>query len=954
MTDLPGGAYEHVVTRGLAARIAAVDQDLVQRVGLDPADAHEVLARHIAGLARRALRAVPGQDADRLARQVEMTNHIAEAIAAVLPQAAEPGDLVADSRDLLMALVDRPVRPSPVTFPPRPETPLAVGALLVNGRGQPRIGSEVAREMACADEVDLLCAFIKWHGLRLVEDAIRGLVRRGGRLRVITTTYLGATDQRALDRLAELGAQIRISYETRTTRLHAKAWLFRRATGASTAYVGSSNLSKAALVDGLEWNVRISQLEQPSILTMFEATFDEYWTDAAFEAYDPVRDEVRLRAALAAESGPNPTDLSLDITTLDVRPYGYQQEVLDDLAAERVVHERWRNLVVMATGTGKTIVAALDYRRLRAAGQVESLLFVAHQEQILRQSRSVFRHVLGDGTFGETFVGGDRPTEWRHVFASVQSLHRLALDGLDPAAFDMVIVDEFHHAEAPTYTRLLQHLNPHILLGLTATPERADGLDIRRWFDGRTASELRLWEALERQLLAPLQYFGIHDDVNLTHLRWKRGQGYDQNELGNLYTGHHARARLILQAVRDKVDAGKMRAIGFCVSIGHAQFMADRFTQAGIPALALTSRTDTARRREAIDRLKRGDLKAVFTVDLFNEGVDIPSVDTILLLRPTESATIFLQQLGRGLRLADNKPCLTVLDFIGAQHASFRFDLRYRALTGTTRRGLAREVEHDFPTLPAGCHIQLDRVAKQIVLDNVRTALRMRRADLIAELRRLDDVPLADFLADTGLDIEDVYRRKTNGGWAGLRRAAGLNATPPGPHDAILGAAIGRLLHLDDTDRLHRLIRLLEGSQSPDRLATMLHRALWGRTVIPEESLRQLRAHPDRVAELHQVADVLRGRIPRVTRPVDPSGQIPLRVHARYSRDEACAAFGIADPTQVRETKEPDGDLGAPPYLYAGPMTYQRHSGDRPMRILWHLDHPLPADIFHAARVAAA
>jgi hypothetical protein len=639
----------------------------------------------------------------------------------------------------------------------------------------------------------------------------------------------------------------------------------------------------------------------------------------------------------------------------------------------------------------------------------------------------VFRHVLRDGTFGETLVAGTRPADWRHVFASVQSLHRLDLSTVDPAAFDIVIVDEFHHAEAPTYTRLLEHLRPRVLLGLTATPERADGRDVRRWFDGRTAVELRLWEALERQLLAPFQYFGIHDDVDLSALRWRRGQGYDKAQLGNLYTGHDARARLILQAVRDKVDLNRMRAIGFCVSVGHAQFMADWFVRAGIAARALTAETDLTSRREAIDLLRRGELSVLFTVDLFNEGVDLPTVDTILLLRPTESATIFLQQLGRGLRLADDKPCLTVLDFIGGQNANFRFDLRYRALTGASRRTLAREVEHDFPTLPAGCHLHLDRVAKQIVLGNLRSALRLRRTDLAAELRRLGDIPLMDFLAETELEPEDVYRRKAGGGWTGLRRLAGLDTTPPGPFDEVLGAAIGRMLHLDDPARLEGLRRLADGDVSRGRLGVMLHLALWGKSVSAEDGALQLRAHPQRCEELRQLADVLHARISRISRPVDPTGRIPLRVHARYSRDEACAAFGIADPSSLREgvkwvpdeaadlffvtltkterhyspttmyadraitpqlfqwesqsttstasptgqryvhhvergstvqlfardTKEADGDLGAPPYLYAGPMTYLRHSGDRPMRILWKLTHPLPADTFHSARVAA-
>ncbi|MGC9670648.1 DUF3427 domain-containing protein [Planosporangium sp. 12N6] len=1027
MTDLARGAYEHLITRRLDEQLLPVARDLVDRQRIDPAEADVVLSRHIAGLAQRALKAVPGDDTQRLARQVEIANRLAEAIAALSPAAVEPADLVAAPPDLLLrAIVDRPPAPVAVTFPPHPETPLSSGALLVNGRRQPRIGHEVATELASADQVDLLCAFIKWHGLRLLEEPIRDLIGRGGRLRVITTTYLGATDQRALDRLAELGAEIRVSYETRTTRLHAKAWLFRRETGASTAYVGSSNLSKSALVDGLEWNVRIAALEQPHILATFAATFDEYWDDPAFEEYTPQRDADRLRRALEIESGAGSPDLAIDITSLDVRPYGYQREILDGLAAEREVHGHRRNLVVMATGTGKTVVAALDYKRLRDAGTADTLLFVAHQERILRQSRSVFRHVLRDGRFGETFVGGERPREWRHVFASVQSLSRVDLDELDPARFDMVIVDEFHHAQAPTYARLLHHVRPRVLLGLTATPERADGQDIREWFDGRTSVELRLWEALERQLLAPFQYFGIHDDVDLSAIRWKRGQGYDQGELSNLYTGHHARARLILQAVRDKVDVNQMRALGFCVSIPHAEFMADWFQRAGVPALAVTSRLDATGRHEAVQKLMTGQVKALFTVDLFNEGIDLPAVDTILMLRPTESATVFLQQLGRGLRLADGKPCLTVLDFIGAQRTEFRFDLRYRALTGISRQELARDVDHDFPTLPAGCHIQLDPVAKQLVLKNVQAALRLRWPDVAAELRRLGDVSLDTFLAETGLELEDLYRSKGRGGWTGLRRLAGLDESPAGPHDAVLSSAIGRMLHLDDVLRLDSLSALAGGSRLPaGRLAAMLHALLWGSSCEIEEGVARLWDDPQRCDELRQVSSVLRSRIHRVGRPVDLSGRIPLTLHARYSRDEVRAAFGVTEPVRegvkwvdveqadlffvtlnktlehyspttmyedraitpelfqwesqsttstasptgqryvhhasrgssvhlfLRESKESDGALGVPPYLYAGRMRYVEHKGDRPMRILWRLEKPLPADVYHAARVAA-
>ncbi|MFE0530774.1 DUF3427 domain-containing protein [Micromonospora parva] len=1028
MTDLERGVYEHLITRELANQLQHVDPTLIQHHKLDPADAHNALARHIATLAARALQAVPSGD-DKLHHQIEMANQIADAIAALSPKAATDQDQVTDAKHLLHAIAAPPTPPAEPTFPQRPTTPLSTGALLVNGRHQPRIGHEVNHEMASAESVDLLCAFIKWYGLRVVEHAIRDLIARGGKVRVITTTYLGATDQRALDRLKELGAEVKVSYETRTTRLHAKAWLFRRSNGTTTAYVGSSNLSKTALVDGVEWNVRISNIEQPHVIDTFTATFEDYWNDPAFEAYDAVRDAERLRHAL---SGERRDQAPTEISNLDVRPYPYQAEILADLDAERLVHGRWRNLVVMATGTGKTVVAALDYRRLHKAGRADSLLFVAHQEQILRQSLSTFRQVMGDGSFGETLVAGEKPNGWKHVFASIQSLHRREVD---PEAYDMVIVDEFHHAEAPTYARLLERLRPRVLLGLTATPDRTDGGDVRRWFDGRAAVELHLWDALERQLLAPFQYFGLHDDVDLSQVTWKRGQGYDLAELNGLYTGNHARARSVLRAVADKVDVGRMRALGFCVSIGHAEFMADWFRQHGVEAAAVTSGVDRSTQKGMLRDFKAGKLRVLFTVDLFNEGVDLPMVDTILMLRPTESATIFLQQLGRGLRLDDDKPCLTVLDFIGGQHANFRFDLRWRALTGVSRRGITEAVRDDFPSLPSGCHVELDRVAKEVVLANLKSALPTSKTGLMSELRQLGDVSLATFLRETGLEVEDVYRSASIGGWTGLRRLAGIETSAPGPDDRELGRAIGRMLHTDDIDRLELLTRVAAGPPGPgqqvyagnSRLLDMLHFSLWGPNAplaTRDERLARLWKEPARCTELRQVAEVLRDRIHRVMPTVAP-GAVPLRVHARYSRNEACAAFGMTNPGSlregvkwlpdaqadlffvtlvksqahyspttmyadraitdtlfqwesqsttsaasatgqrytsggstvhlfVRETRIADRDLGAPPYLYAGTMRYDSHTGDRPMRVLWQLRHALPADVYATARTIAA
>ncbi|HEX4814679.1 MAG TPA: DEAD/DEAH box helicase family protein [Nonomuraea sp.] len=898
MSDLQPGVYQHLVTRELDGLLRAVsDGDLIDRRSLDLADSHETLARHLAALTRRALRSVRGEnDAVRLARQVEIVNRVTDLVGDLVPEAASPEEMVETAEELLGIAKGRDAG-GRVRFPPRPAVPLTGSALLVNGRGQPEIGHELKRELASADHVDLLCAFVKWNGVRVLAEAIEEFVQRGGRLRVVTTTYIGATDRLALDRLAAMGAEIRVSYDTRMTRLHAKAWLFRRDNGLSTAYVGSSNLSRTALSHGLEWNVRLAQAEQPHLIDTFAATFDDYWGDPSFEPYDPAHDAGRLDRALSAERAGG-RSVVLDFAHVDVRPYSYQREILDELAAEREIHDRWHNLVVMATGTGKTVVAALDYRRLRMAGQAESVLFVAHRKEILWQSMLTFRQVMRDETFGELYVDGARPEQWRHVFASIQTLQANPL--AEPDRFDMVIVDEFHHAEAATYRKLLTGVRSKVLLGLTATPERADGQDVKHWFGGRIAAELRLWEALERGLLAPFQYFGVHDGTDLRRIGWRRSQGYDVGQLSNIYTGNDRRAAVVLETLHRKVgDVGRMRALGFCVSIDHARFMADRFTRAGLPSIAITTNSSRDERDQALRDLRERKINAVFTVDLFNEGVDVPEIDTVLFLRPTDSATVFLQQLGRGLRLADDKPCLTVLDFVGHQHKQFRFDRRYRALTGASRTGIAREIEQGFPTLPAGCVIDLDRDVRRLVLDNVRQALSLNWRDLARELHDLGDVDLPTFLRETGLDVEDLYRDRQ--GWASLRHAAGFGASPG---DKALGRAFGRMLHINDVERLTFLTELLAGrvpeSARELRLMAMLDVMLWGGTgPVSEMTARFARLTGARAAELRELAGVLRSSLRHVAPPLD--AVVPLHVHARYSKNEVLAAFGVDKPAHKRE-----------------------------------------------------
>lgn len=888
------GLYEQVLTEGFSKRLKHAE-DLASAISrLDPEEAHLYLGQHLYKLLQSALLAYP--PTDRIQRQLALSNKILELLSSEFPDDFSPEDSVKNG--LLESLhPQHNTGLQNATPPPRPGIPLSQSELLVNARGEYRVGHELEKEIQSADRIDLLCSFIKWSGLRLLLNALDPFLAAGKPLRIITTVYMGATDRRAIDTLVDLGAEVRVSYDTRRTRLHAKAWLFHRDTGFSTAYIGSSNLSASAQLDGLEWNVRVSAIDAPRILHKFEATFDTYWEDPEFVPYRATEeDRHRFDGAILREQAPYDEET---LTFFDIRPYPFQQEILERLEVERTVHDRNANLIVAATGTGKTIIAALDYRRLFEQYGALTLLFVAHRKEILTQSRTVFRHVLRDGSFGELYVDGIRPARGMHLFASVQSLSRLDLSGIDPGTFDVLIIDEFHHAAAVTYDRLLQHFRPGILLGLTATPERSDQQDILHWFSGHIAAELRLWDAIDRGLLVPFQYFGVHDNVDLSHVRWTRGQ-YDKDELGRLYTANDLRVNMILQALQDRVTRlSAMRALGFCVGVSHAQFMADRFNRAGIPALALTGQTPKEERDDAIRKLRRREINVLFTVDLFNEGVDIPEVDTVLFLRPTESATVFLQQLGRGLRLHEEKECLTVLDFIGNAHSEFRFDTRFRAITGATRRELERQIKAGFPLLPSGCTIQLDRESRHIVLENIRKALGTRRDVLIAELHRLGQVTsLSSFLQETGLDLGEFYR----GGrfFGDFRRAAGFRVPDAGPDEDRLGRALGRLIHMDDPERIRFYQTVLECppvmealDEVGQRRLMMLLCSLFGPEAAGDTAgfLNRLLDHKAIAEEILQLIPILLEKVNHVPLPANLPQDIPLFLHCNYSRDEILAAF---------------------------------------------------------------
>ncbi len=916
---LPPGVYERLVDRLLEKRIELLEASGAKprMATVDPADLPHLLSRYLGKRLLSEFRSLSGESRETL--QVALANRI-------LALSLEPvdGDIPGLPSPATLLVSVPSVTPSGPVAHEHPLTGLSESTLLTGAPDDPSLASELEKEIRSSDRIDILMSFIRWSGIRVLRSALEEVSSRGDvRVRVLTTTYMGVTELACLDFLSSLpGTEVRISLDEHRTRLHAKAWFFGRKSGFSTAYVGSSNISNPALTSGLEWNLKVTAEDQPGVLEKIRGTFETYWNEAStFIPYSSSRREEVWKALSRSRD----RDADVPPIPFDVRPYPFQQEILDRLEAERDVHGSFRNLIVSATGTGKTVVAAFDFRRFRDANPGASFLFVAHRQEILEQSRRQFRHILGDRNFGELYAGGVRPALLRHLFASVQTLARIEEEDLfAPRRFDYVVIDEIHHGMAPTYRRLLERLNPRILLGLTATPDRMDGLDVRRYFNDRTAAEIRLGEAIDRDLLCPFHYFGVSDETDYRNIRWERGQ-YDRRELENVLTGNDLRNGAILRAFREYCpDPTDVRGIGFCVGVRHAEEMSDLFNRAGIPSVSLSADSPRALRESAVERLSSGSLKVVFVVDLYNEGVDIPVVDTVLFLRPTESLTVFLQQLGRGLRHARGKTHLTVLDFIGHMNGRFDFASRLSALSGKPVHRIRTEAEEGFPRLPAGCVVQFERVAREYVLENIRQSLSTRRSswlDRIREMARdLQRPPrLVEFVGSFHPPLTAIYR-KEGGVHAGWKRAlvqAGVLADFADPDESVLTRGVGRILHLS-TGRYSDFLFRMAGSESEDdlerdfseRLFLMAHYALWGESPLKMgmgrmiETVRKLRNNPVLCGEIREVLELAREQAVYKVFPDPSGGKIPLEIHGAYSRDEILAAFGLHGFDRRTELRE--------------------------------------------------
>lgn len=928
------GFYEQVITRRLAAALADRPDLLVSKEILGKDEGAVFLSRFFRQRLEQAFEQLSAaQDEHARVRLLELTNQLIGLLAEYTAPDLLAGEQVAAEGELLRAVFRR------ATFAHAslkdhlqdvfPYTGLSESELFTGSKLRVSMESELKKEMLTADEIWWLVSFLKFEGVRLFEQVFERLQELGRPVRIICTVYMGITDLKAIDWLSRFAnVSIKISFNTQHERLHAKAYLFRRHSGFHTAYIGSSNLSRTALTNGLEWNLKVTQQEIPHIIEKCNHTFLTYWDDPEFELYDPQQHRERLRSALQL---PKAGGAQLPFFTLN--PFPFQQEILDQLADCRARGQH-KNLIVAATGTGKTMMAAFDFRRFRRERPGARLLFVAHRKEILQQALLSFRQVLRSSDFGQLWVDGQRPDAYHHLFASVQTLNN-QLQRLALAAdfYDYIVIDEVHHSAAASYQQLLQAFRPAVLLGLTATPERHDGDDITRFFGHSISAEIRLPEALNRRLLCPFQYFGIADATDLSQLPWRRGW-YLPDSLEKIYTGNDRRVDDILRSMDQYLkDPQAARALGFCVTQKHAEYMRDKFLQKNYRAAALTA-ANSGERAVLLEKLRRREINYLFVVDMFNEGVDIPEVDTLLFLRPTQSLTIFLQQLGRGLRLHEEKEYLTVLDFVGQAHVDYSYEHKFRGMLGRTHTRVSDEIAHDFPHLPLGCSIVLQREAREYILQSIRRAVKGGSRKLVQEIRKFRQeyalpCSMANFCSYQEVSLKKIY--DTGLLWFELLMLAdGVEPVREELHGR-LAAMLSNNWQRTDSRSYFAFVQeqLLAGfvgvaSAAEAQWLLMLYYDLFGQapgvadTAALQALLRTLFADRRLTDELLAYLQLRLEQLEAIEKSLEleealsgslgASRQLPyplaLRLHGRYSREQILVAFGVSTLAKSGSSRE--------------------------------------------------
>ena len=898
---LKQGIYEHIINQETERQIQEAEQSglVCVQQPIDGAESPQMLANYLANAIRQKL-----EDTEEQQDRVNLINRIM--IDAGLlddKQIVKPTDLLAEVMGQQQSVLQNQSNTQTI----RPISGFRVSNLFTGGSSTLSLGEEIRREIASADEICFIVSFLKVSGVRILLDDLKKFCsREGTRLRIITTTYCGATQAKAIEQLAALpNTEIRISYNTDIERLHAKSYIFVRNSGMNTAYIGSSNLSKSAQTEGLEWNMRVTSVENPHIIKTALATFEMYWNSPNFEDFriggiEKFNKEIH-RNIFHTEAA----DFVYQRYTL----LPHQKQILDKLRVEREDRGNFKNLIVAATGTGKTVISAFDYQEFARTHSRARILFTAHREEILRQSLNTYRSVLQDANFGTLWVGSNRPqeaSEYEHLFVSISMFNSrfeefFAL--LDSDFYDYIVIDEAHHSQADSYRKLFDHFQPQLLVGLTATPERMDGKDLRPDFGNRISAEIRLPQALQAGLLTPFQYLCISDDTDLSDDSLWSGQKYNIERLADKLCAK-TRAQLIVDALHKYLaDEYTCRALCFCANKRHADFMAEQLRLFGFNAQSLTSDTPADERKQFAKDLREGTLHYLCVVDIFNEGVDIPEVDTVLFLRPTESLTIFLQQLGRGLRLSAGKTELTVLDFVAQANRKYDFASRFRALTLQPEKNIQKQIKEGFTILPLGCSIVMEKKARQYILDNITSAI-YNKNRIVKEINSYTTIPtLTQFLENNGQDIRIIYQGSNC--WSSLKRAAGRISYADDAVTKRLEKGVANLIHHNTASFLHFVEQFIAGEnvhkvEANKTYAIMLYYALFqdklsktGYSSINEAlELIHLPKYACFKQEIAEIVSFLSSRLDIKTTPIGAEIIPGLELYGCYTREEVFTLVG--------------------------------------------------------------
>lgn len=582
-------------------------------------------------------------------------------------------------------------------------------------------------ELNSCDSFCFIVSFIKFSGIQLLINTLDELKNRGIKGRIITSVYLNITDPKALRKLMEYdNVEIKVYTNTRES-FHTKAYLFHRKEY-SSCIIGSSNLSQSALYSGEEWNVRLVKDNYLDIFDQSCEQFEKIWDSN--EAVELNSRFIDMYEEFKSNTGNIETfDFKKEENNKEIfRPNKMQSELLEKLKLTRQFGNK-KGLIVAATGTGKTYLAAMDILHVKPA----SFLFIAHREELINNAFNVFSKILPHDISEYGFLtGSEKNYNKKFMFSTIQSLYKNT-EYFSKQAFDYIIIDEFHHSKASTYETVLNYFEPSFLLGLTATPERMDGKDILELCDYNLIGEMGLREALEYDLLSPFHYFGLIDNtVDYKEIPFSNGR-YDDRILGEKLSIPKRVEFIHSKIEKIGFDGDKVKAIAFCANIKHAEYMKEQFKLKGYTTESITARDNQQNRREITDNFQNGNIEILCVVDIFNEGIDIPDVNLLLFLRPTMSSTIFIQQLGRGLRKVKNKDFVTILDFIGNHKKDYIITQAFSENTLSEKDRLLTEIKNQFSDIPGASYIELDRICQDRIISKIENYNSLSKDNIVAE-----------------------------------------------------------------------------------------------------------------------------------------------------------------------------------------------------------------------------